>query len=75
LLEAQLPALKHGDVVLVSHEAVNKALLTHLNPALGSILDQPTGCWNEIRRTYDQWTVTLVDQLPALVVDSLEEGR
>lgn len=75
LLEAQLPALEHGDVVLVSHEAVNKALLTHLDPGLGSILDQATGCWNEIRRTYNRWAVTLVDQLPAPALDSPEEGR
>jgi broad specificity phosphatase PhoE len=75
LLEAQLPALEHGDVVLVSHEAVNKALLTHLDPALDSTLRQRTGCWNEIRRNHDRWTVTLVDQLPALAVDSPEDGR
>jgi broad specificity phosphatase PhoE len=58
LLEAQPPALEHGDVVLVSHEAVNKALLTHLDPTLGSDLRQRTGCWNEIRRNHDRWTVT-----------------
>jgi broad specificity phosphatase PhoE len=53
LLEAQVPALEHGDVVLVSHEAVNRARLTHLDPALGSALSQPMGCWNEVRRNHD----------------------
>jgi hypothetical protein len=69
-LEAQVPALEHGDVVLVSHEAVNRALLTHLDPALGSALSQPTGCWNEVRRNHDRWTVTLIDQQAALAMDS-----
>jgi glucosyl-3-phosphoglycerate phosphatase len=75
LLEAQPPALEHGDVVLVSHEAVNRALLTHLDSALGSALSQPTGCWNEVRRNHDRWTVTLIDQQPALAMDSPEDGR
>jgi broad specificity phosphatase PhoE len=75
LLEAQLPALEHGDLVLVSHEAVNRALLTHLDPALDSTLRQRTGCWNEIRRNHDRWTVSLVDQQPALAMDSQDDGR
>jgi broad specificity phosphatase PhoE len=75
LLEAQLPALEHGDVVVVSHEAVNKALLTHLDPALDSTLRQRTGCWNETRRNYDRWTVSLADQRPALAMDSQDDGR
>ena len=75
LLEAQLPVLEHGDVILVSHEAVTRAMLTHLDPALGSTLSQPTGCWNEIRRNQDQWTVTLIDQRPELAMGSPEGGR
>jgi broad specificity phosphatase PhoE len=66
LLEEQLPVLEHGDVVLVSHDVVNKALLTRLDPALASTLSQRTGCWNEIRRNRDRWMVTLVNQQPAL---------
>ena len=72
LLEAQLPILRRGDVVLVSHDAVSRALLAHLDPALGSTLTQHTGCWNEIRRDR---TVTLVDQQPASALDSREDGR
>jgi probable phosphoglycerate mutase len=67
VLEGQLPVLVHGDVALVSHVAVIKALLSHLDPALGATLSQGTGCWNEIRREHDQWTVALVDQHPAIV--------
>jgi broad specificity phosphatase PhoE len=75
LLEAQLPVLEHGDVVLVSHEAVNKALLTHLDPALDSTLRQRTGCWNEIRRSHHRWTVSLVDQRPEHAMRPQEDGR
>jgi transposase len=75
LLEAQLPVLEHGDVVLVSHEAVNRALLTHLDPALDSTPRQRTGCWNEIRRNHARWTVSLVDQRPEHAMDSPEDGR
>jgi broad specificity phosphatase PhoE len=75
LLEAQLPALEHSDVILVSHEAVNKALLTHLDPGVGSTLIQPTGCWHEIRRNHDRWTVTRIDQRPELAMDSQDDDR
>jgi glucosyl-3-phosphoglycerate phosphatase len=75
LLEAQLQVLEHGDVVLVSHEAVNRALLTHLDPGLDSTLRQRTGCWNEIRRNHGRWTVSLADQRPEQAMDSQEDGR
>lgn len=65
VLEAQLPVLEHGDVALVSHEALNKALLGHLDPALGPTLSQRTGCWNEICRRHDRWSVTRVNQQPS----------
>ncbi|HZD66517.1 MAG TPA: histidine phosphatase family protein, partial [Acidimicrobiales bacterium] len=37
-------------VALVAHEAVNRAILVGLVPALGAPgdLPQPTGCWNEL---------------------------
>jgi broad specificity phosphatase PhoE len=66
VLEAQLPILDYGDLVVVAHDAVNKALLTRLDPARGSMVSQRTGCWNEIRRNRDRWIVTLVNQKPAL---------
>jgi broad specificity phosphatase PhoE len=66
VLEAQLPILDHGDLVLVSHDAVNKALLTLLDPDLASTVRQRTGCWNEIRRNRDRWMVTLANQQPTL---------
>jgi broad specificity phosphatase PhoE len=66
VLDAQLPVLEYGDLVLVSHDAVKKALLALLDPALASTVRQRTGCWNEIRRNRDRWMVTLVNQQPAL---------
>lgn len=66
LLEAQLPVLAHGDVVLVSHDAVNKALLSFLDPALGLTLRQATGCWNEIGRSDDHWRITRINQQPVM---------
>lgn len=64
LLEAQRAALQHGNVVLVAHDAVNKALLSRLDPSLTGRLEQPTGCWNEIRPNHDGWAVTVTDALP-----------
>lgn len=75
LLQAQLPVLDRGDVVLVSHDAVNKALLTSLDPRRGPSLVQRTGCWNEIRRSDNHWVVTLVDQQPSLNTTTQEGDR
>lgn len=68
LLQAQLSVLAHGDVVLVSHDAVNKALLARLDPERARQLTQRTGCWNEIRRDREQWAVSLVNQPPPVGV-------
>lgn len=54
-------------VVLVSHDAVNRALLAHLDSELGpeQLIGQRTACWNEIERVDGDWRVLLVDQKPA----------
>lgn len=62
VLENQREMLAHGDVVLVSHDAVNTALLTALDPSLVGRLGQRTGCWNEIRIVGGRWVVDEVDQ-------------
>lgn len=72
VLDDQLSVLVHGDVVLVSHDAVIKALLGQLDSALSASLSQGTGCWNEIRRSHELWTVTLVNQQPATIVPRQE---
>jgi broad specificity phosphatase PhoE len=52
----------NGPVVLVSHDAVNSALLAFLNPTRWpepSAVTQPTGCLNILRRDGDTWTVVI----------------
>lgn len=63
LLESQWPALAHGDVVLVAHDAVNQALLAHLDSGLAGVR-QRTGCWNEIRPVRGGWEVVRFDRVP-----------
>jgi len=66
VLVQQLDFLGPHPVVLVSHDAVNRALLAHLDPALGpaSGIDQRTACWNELVHVMGDWRVELVDQKP-----------
>ncbi len=64
VLNDQLPHLESGDVVLVSHDAVNRALLQAVAPELGEHLHQRTACWNELHPTDGQWKVIATDQKP-----------
>ena len=66
VLVQQLDFLGPHPVVLVSHDAVNRALLAHLDPTLGpaSRIDQRTACWNELVHVMGDWRVELVDQKP-----------
>jgi broad specificity phosphatase PhoE len=43
----ELVAEQSGPVVLVSHDAFNRALLAQIDPALSDI-GQRTGCWNQL---------------------------
>lgn len=47
-------------LVLVSHDAFNRALLGQLDAALVDV-DQRTGCWNELSRVDGQWRVDAHD--------------
>lgn len=49
---------------MVAHDAVNRALLTSLDPELGpeQSIGQRTACWNEIERVDGRWRVLLVDR-------------
>lgn len=53
-------------VVMVSHDAVNRILLSSLEPELGPerFIGQRTACWNEIEHVDGRWRVLLVDQKP-----------
>jgi len=45
-----------GPVVMVSHDAFNRALLKQLDPALEQIR-QPTACWNQLSLADGTWRV------------------
>jgi glucosyl-3-phosphoglycerate phosphatase len=66
VLDDQREMLTHGDVVLVSHDAVNRALLRDLDSSLPENLGQRTGCWNEIRLAAGTWFVAEIDRKPVL---------
>jgi len=52
-----------GPLVLVSHDAVNRALLEQLDPSLTDI-GQRTACWNELNRIDGTWRVDGYDLKP-----------
>jgi probable phosphoglycerate mutase len=49
-----------GPLVMVSHDAFNRALLGQLDPALTDV-NQRTACWNELSRVGGQWSVDAFD--------------
>ncbi len=57
-----------GPLVLVSHDAINRALLAVLDPRLAGV-GQRTGCWNQLSRVDDTWRVDYYDQKPASDTD------
>lgn len=64
VLDAWAAELMSGSVVLIAHDAVNRILLTALDPALGEPEDvrQRTGCVNVLARLAGRWAVEQVDQ-------------
>jgi broad specificity phosphatase PhoE len=52
-----------GPIALVSHDAVNRALLHQLDPTLTDI-PQPTGCWNRLDLTGSRWIVSSIGRKP-----------
>jgi len=63
-LDAQLPLLASGALVLVAHDAVNRLLLASLDPGLGPAdeIGQSTACWNLLSYRDHTWQVDRVDQ-------------
>jgi broad specificity phosphatase PhoE len=58
---------RHGPVVLVSHDAINSALLSFLDPERWpepSVVPQPTGCLNILQRDGDIWAVVTAGLRP-----------
>jgi broad specificity phosphatase PhoE len=67
LAEVTVPAMD-GPVVLVSHDAVNSALLASLDPERWpepSTVSQPTGCLNILKRGDGRWTVVIAGLRPS----------
>jgi len=58
----------NGPVVLVSHDAVNSALLAFLEPKRWpepTAVTQPTGCLNILQRDFETWTVVVAGLRPS----------
>jgi broad specificity phosphatase PhoE len=55
-----------GTVVAVSHDAVNREVLTAFDPGLGDpdALPQDNGCFNTLELREGRWTVLTVNQVP-----------
>ncbi|MGH8982222.1 MAG: histidine phosphatase family protein [Acidimicrobiales bacterium] len=62
---ALLAGLGESAGVLVAHDAVNRAILSRLVPALGPPegIRQRTGCWNRLELAGGQWSAPVVDAL------------
>jgi probable phosphoglycerate mutase len=62
-----------GPVIVVAHDAINRALLASLDPSLGpaSEIPQDCACWNVLTRYGARWQVTALNRtaVPAPVVD------
>lgn len=56
-----------GGILVVSHDAVNRALLTALRAGTGDIqpVHQDTGCFNLLERRGKQWSILSVNNTPA----------
>lgn len=75
LAKATTAAMK-GPVVLVSHDAVNCALLSFLDPKSWPeprAVPQPTGCLNVLRRDGDTWVVVIAGLTPSPPIKRTEE--
>lgn len=60
--------MDHRPIVIVGHDAVNRALLYALLPDLAAALPdtvpQRTGCWNRLEHTPHGWRIAVLDAMP-----------
>jgi len=58
--------VSHGALVVVSHDAVNRLLLTALDARLGDAeaVPQDTGCFNVLERRGKEWAILSVNNIP-----------
>lgn len=59
-----------GAALIVSHDAVNRLILSQLDSRLSESLAQATGCYNVLLSSEDGWTVESVNNVPWLDDDS-----
>jgi probable phosphoglycerate mutase len=62
------PRIMNGPIVLVSHDAVNSALLAYLDPKrwpAPSAVPQPTGCLNMLQWDEGMWNVVIAGLSPS----------
>lgn len=65
--EAIVADMDQRPIVIVGHDAVNRALLYALLPDLvddPGAIPQHTGCWNRLERTLHGWQIAIVDAMP-----------
>lgn len=64
-----------GTVVAVSHDAVNREVLTAFDPGLGDpdALPQDNGCFNTLELREGRWTVLTVNEVPGHDSSAQEE--
>jgi broad specificity phosphatase PhoE len=65
------PRIMHGPIVLVSHDAINSALLAFLDPRrwpAPNVVPQPTGCLNVLQRDRYMWNVVIAGLRPSAPV-------
>lgn len=63
-LDAVLDQYPEGAVVVVTHDAVIRPLLTELDPEVGPVA-APTGSVNELLRLDGAWRIQVVDLVPS----------
>jgi broad specificity phosphatase PhoE len=68
-LREALDASMADVVLIVAHDAVNRALLQDLFDLDPLATPQHTGCWNRLERTAGRWNLALLDQCPELADD------
>jgi broad specificity phosphatase PhoE len=58
--------MSRGTLLVVSHDAVNRLLLTALDARLGEAetVPQDTGCFNVLQRRGDEWAVLSINNTP-----------
>lgn len=62
-LDDMLEESAGGDIVIVSHDAVIRPLITSIDPSRTTV-ETPTGSWNDLVRGADGWSVLATDQKP-----------